>query len=78
MAAARELAKHLKRGDLADSFTARDVHRKGWTMLSTTEDAEAAVELLLELRWLRLLPPDSAGGGRPTQRFAINPRIAKM
>lgn len=27
---ARELAKHLQRGDLASPFTLREIYRKGW------------------------------------------------
>ncbi len=54
-AAARELAKHLKRGDLGNKFTIRETYRKGWTGLSSKEDAESAVEILCELNWIRLV-----------------------
>jgi hypothetical protein len=73
-AAARELAKHLHKGDLPAGFTARDIHRKGWTGLATKEEAEAAIAGLLESDWLRELP-DEPGPGRKTKRHAINPRI---
>src|SRR5262249_47974581 len=48
-AAARELAKHLQRGDLPQRFRLREVYRKGWAGLNNKEDAEAAAEILCDL-----------------------------
>lgn len=76
-AAARELARHLRNGDLADGFTARDVRRKNWTGLGSQEETEAAIAGLIESDWLRALP-DEPGPGRHTRRHAINPRIHEL
>lgn len=80
--AARELAKHLERGDVSVSFTLREIYRKGWTGLSTKDDAESATEILCDLYWIRLVadaPSRSHGapgrGASPT--FEINPKILK-
>jgi uncharacterized protein DUF3987 len=80
--AARELAKHLQRGDLATRFTLREIYRKGWTGLNTKEEAELAAEILCDHHWIRLAvdtPARSHGtpgrGASPT--FETNPKILK-
>ena len=67
------LAHHLRKRDLPDGFTVRDVYRKGWSGLSRKQDAEDAVETLAELKWLVAETPTK--GGRPTTVYYINPRI---
>jgi putative DNA primase/helicase len=75
-ASARELAKHIKRGDLADRFTLRETYRKGWTGLGSKEDAEAATEILCDLGWIRALRTDGSTHGRPASpTFAVNPKV---
>ena len=79
-AAARELAKHLQRGDLQKRFKLREVYRKGWTGLSTKEDAEAATEILCDLGWIRLAadaPVRASGtpGRGASPMFDVNPKI---
>ena len=78
-AAARELAKHLQRGDLADKFTLREAYRKGWTGLASKEDAEAATEILCELGWIRPVHSASPATGRPAcQSFEVHPKICEI
>lgn len=75
MAAARELAKHIRRGDLPGRFKLRDTYRKGWAGLSTKEDAEAATEVLCDLGWIRPIAEPCRTTGRPASpSFAINPK----
>jgi len=75
-AAARELAKHLERGDLPARFTLRESYRKGWAGLSDKEDAEAATEILLEMGWIRLIADNGRVCGRPASpTFETNPKI---
>jgi 5S rRNA maturation endonuclease (ribonuclease M5) len=80
-AAARELAKHLQRGDLQERFKLREVYRKGWTGLSSKEDAEAATEILCDLGWIRVAvdapvrAPGTPGRGA-SQMFETNPKIS--
>jgi hypothetical protein len=82
MAAARELAKHLRRGDLPERFRLREVYRKGWTGLSNKEDAEAAAEILCDLNWIRFAVdaqsrPPGTPGRAASQMFEVNPKILR-
>jgi hypothetical protein len=75
-AAARELAKHLQRGELAERFTLREVYRRGWAGLGAKEDAEAATEILADAGWIRLVEDSRPTSGRPSSpTFEINPKI---
>ena len=73
---ARHLAEHLLRGDLADGFTARDVYRKKWSAMNNKMAAVEALDVLVDLKWLKTeaSPP---GGGRPTSAYYINPQISR-
>ena len=78
-ASARELAKHLQRGDLANQFTLREAYRKGWTGLATKEDAEAATEILSDLGWLRPVHSVGPANGRPASpTFEVHPQICEL
>lgn len=68
--AARELLRHLSRGDLSGPFTLREVTRKGWRGLDRT-GAVGALELLAEHGYLAI--ETRMTGGRPSQLFHINP-----
>lgn len=81
-AAARELAKHLQRGDLPDRFKLREIYRKGWAGLASKEDAEAATEILCDLGWIRIAadaPSRLPGvpGRAVSQKFEVNPKILR-
>ena len=72
----RALAAKIKAGKLADRFTLREVYRPGWARLTTGEQAQAAINLLIELDWLRAInEPGAAVGGRPKTVYQINPQI---
>ncbi len=75
--AAQALAKRLKRGDLENGFTSREVRRKQWRSLNTESAVHAALDWLEADGWLR---SESRGGtgpgsGRQTLRYSINPAI---
>ncbi len=75
--AARTLLRKLRDGSagLPEDFTARHVHRKGWSGITRPDDAESACELLVEHGWL--IPTEQAStskGGRPTFLYRLNPR----
>ena len=81
-AAARELGKHLERGDLPRRFTLRETYRKGWAGLSSKEDAEAATEILCDSGWIRVAADATARipgapGRAASQTFESNPKILK-
>ena len=64
---AKRLLRKIKDGVLKDGFSARDVYRQCWTFLDTKEQAEAALDELVETGWLRQIPPPKPNlqGGRP-------------
>jgi len=73
--AAKELLRHLTRGDLPGPFTSREVTRKGWRGLDR-HGAGGALELLAEHGYLAAEPRNpTESGGRPSLLFHINPSI---
>lgn len=74
MDAAKILSERISAGGLNDRFTVRDVYRKNWAMLSNMKDAGEALEILVDLGWLRTYFDKQPGAdGRPTTRYLINP-----
>jgi putative DNA primase/helicase len=71
--AGRALAKKIRDGSLADGFTVKDVYRPGWSGLASSEEAQAAIELLVDLDWLEVAEIPTAGRKRTEHR--INPRL---
>jgi putative DNA primase/helicase len=74
--AAKTLSKRIQLGDLKDSFTLRDIYRKHWAGLSEKQAVEQAVDLLIELGWLKEVVEET--GGRPKIRYLINPASLKQ
>jgi hypothetical protein len=76
--AARELARHIQNGDLAEAFATRSVYLKGWTGLDTVERVRGALYLLEDAGWLRRAEsPSLPAGGRPSEVWEINPRLVR-
>jgi hypothetical protein len=70
---ANELGLRLQRGELDDGFTVRELYNKGWHGLTSREEVQEAIDLLEDLHWLRGTREKT--GGRPSVKYAINPRI---
>jgi hypothetical protein len=70
-AAVRSLAKRLLDGHLPGGFTCRTLILKGWTGLTTKEQAQSAIDALVEYGWL--LEIEIRSGGRPTVKYTLNP-----
>ena len=70
---AKALLKKIIEGKVTDEFTSRDVYLKHWSLLSTPDEVERAVKLLMEFKWLRscVVPTQ----GRPKILFKITPYI---
>jgi len=77
MDAAALLARRIAAGKLNDGFTCRDVWRKGWSGLSTPQQAEAALVLLEEFGHVVGLETEG-DTGRPTTRYTINPQALRV
>jgi hypothetical protein len=74
--AARELAVRIHQGEVTSGFTARDVYRRHWAGLSSREDTEKAISVLIDLDWLHEVKEST--GGRPSAKYLINPRVGEM
>jgi len=73
--AAKALAKKIIAGAVNDGFALRDVYRSGWSHLSSREDTEGAVRLLLDLDWLRQTTEPT--GGAPRTQYWISPKVSE-
>ena len=73
-AAAKAILSHIRKGDLTDGFSARDVHQRGWSNLADRDQVQAGLNLLCDLDWVRAVEKRPPGGGRPTTFYEINPR----
>ena len=71
--AARALLTRIRRGDVQDGFTVREVWKKGWSKLTTSADVEAAVTMLVEYGWIS--PAVTQTGGRPRVAYSIHPEV---
>jgi len=77
MDSAKSLSKHIQSGTLHDGFTVRELYRHNWSLLTNVKEAAEAVEVLVDLGWLRAVQDkrENNTDGRPTVRFYINPRL---
>jgi len=77
--AAQALADKVRQGRLQNGFTARDVRRNQWRNLTNDDAVQAALDWLEDDDWLRAkeVGGTGPGSGRRTQRYFINPMIAK-
>ena len=75
IAAAKSILAHIRKGDLSEGFTPRDVYRQQWSGLTDRNHAQAGLNLLCDLDWIAAV--ETPTGGRPTTRYAINPRALK-
>lgn len=77
--AAKALAARLRKGELTERFTERDVYRKCWASLSDPEQVARACRELEACGWIRRVQqPRSATGGRPASpTYEVNPKVMK-
>ena len=73
--AAGNLSKKIKLGTLNDGFTARDVQRKGWSLLTEKEVVNSALNELVEANWLKSKNQTPSLGGKTKEIFYINPMV---
>lgn len=58
------LLLRIRKGDVGDGATVREVYRKQWTRLSAPEEVSAAAAVLEDYGWLRVEKVET-GGVRP-------------
>ncbi len=73
--AAKAILSRIRKGDMATSFSSRDVWRPGWAMLSSRPQVTGALHLLVDYGWLREEHLET--GGRPATIYHLNERYAK-
>lgn len=79
------LLRRIRKGDIADDagkpldvFLARDVYRRGWSHLGTSERFYEAANLLCDFDYLREeVAASGPKGGAPKQAYRVNPKARK-
>jgi len=74
-AAAKAILTHIRRGDLVDGFTARDIRQRDWANLTDRDQIQAGLGLLADHDWIAAERIDT--GGRPKITYRINPRVMR-
>lgn len=72
---AKKILRRIKKGDLSQGFSARELKRRHWSGL-TGEQVEIGLEMLVEYDWLRIHASET--GGRPSITFKINPKALEQ
>lgn len=75
LVAVRLLAQRLLDGKLKNEFTCRTLKLTGWSGLSTYEQAQAAIDVLIEYGWL--LETEVRTSGRPSTKYYLNPKVTE-
>jgi hypothetical protein len=70
----RLLADRLLQGKIQDGFSARGLLIKNWSGLTCKEQAQSAIDGLVEYGWLS--EAEIRTGGRPSVRYALNPKVS--
>jgi Protein of unknown function (DUF3987) len=76
-AAGKAILGHIRKGDLKDGFSARDVHQRDWSNLRDRGQVQAGLELLVDFNWLTAIERKHQAAGRPTVEYLVNPRGLK-
>jgi Protein of unknown function (DUF3987) len=70
--AAKAILAKVRKGDLSDGFSARDIYRNHWADLSDRNRTQAGLGILDDLDWLRGERVET--GGRASVAYRVNPR----
>lgn len=73
MDAAKEIAKHIKQGNIKDGMSIRDIWRPQWSKLTSSNNVKAGLEVLQIYGWLVLESLKTKG--RPSTTVRLNPRL---
>lgn len=75
LSGAHELARRIRKGEVKDGMTVRDIYVKGWSGLASAEPTWDAVDVLADHGWLRVQTVRRSGAGRPSHKVRLNPRL---
>ena len=73
MDSAKELIQRIRKGDVRNGCTMRDIYLKHWTKLTTLEEVQKGIDILILYGWLRL--EEIKTPGRPKQIIKIHPKL---
>lgn len=73
--AAQAIVRRIKRGDVVNGVTARDIHQNGWSHLTNRTVVGEALDLLVDHGWMAQRQENT--GGRPTTKYYINPAVRR-
>lgn len=76
MESAREIIKHIRRGEINDGMTIREIWRPQRSKLTSAEEVKAGLAVLEEYDWLIVEKIINARGGRPSESIKLNPKIS--
>lgn len=71
--AAKAIISRIRRRQLSDGFTARELWRNKWSGLDDLDHVKAGLALLTDYHWLSLAVAQT--GGRPSGTYTINPKV---
>ncbi|MGH7757236.1 MAG: hypothetical protein ACREM8_13265, partial [Vulcanimicrobiaceae bacterium] len=73
---AERLASRIRDGAVADGETVRGIQRSQWAGLSTADDLDGAIKLLVDAGWLRIeTSSNPVKGGRPSRIVRVHPEL---
>jgi hypothetical protein len=72
--AAKAILARIRKGDLRDGFTARDIRRREWSGLTDNDLIHSALEMLETYNWIVGAAVRGPGPGRQKTSYRINPR----
>jgi putative DNA primase/helicase len=70
--AATAILRRIRKGDLKEGFTLRDVHQRSWANLADRDHVRLGLDLLIDLDHIDAV--QTTTGGRPKVTHSINPR----
>src|SRR5262245_6337687 len=77
--AGKAILEHIRRGDLQDGFSARDIQRHDWSRLTDRGHIRLGLNLLVDLDHLAAnTAPGTDRGGRPKITYSINPKERRV
>lgn len=69
--AAKAILARIRKQEIAEGFTLRDIHQRGWANLADRDQVRAGLDLLVDYDWIA--PKVENTGGRPRTTYRINP-----
>ena len=73
--AAADLLARIQAGDVGHGTKTREIWRKGWRGMTTTEELREIVGILEDHGWVRRVTVKPEGGGRPSERLHLHPEL---